>query len=368
VKRYENLFALREVFPDAKRTLTRKFNNLEESRKNCLVALDANVLLSPYRLDAVSIDAIRRIYRNLSKESRLLVPAHAAREFSKHRFSKIAELVQSVRNQSSSAKAPASKPIEYLKGNASFEAALRIASDIEIRIKEYRSEIDKVIDELSNWSGNKDPITAMYSDVIADCIVDLSLTEEQATEFLAEHKFRKDMKIPPGFADGAKPDEGIGDLIIWKTVLQAAKGCSRDLLFVTQEEKNDWFVVGGGTRQPRPELLDEYFRESNGGTLHLLSLPAFLRLFEAAPSVVEATETAAQEERLSLEIDEITEEGRLTEIQSQIDSLRDSLGSLAYDANESLSLPWNRAAYGLRQQLRILEEQAEFLKKKIVSK
>jgi hypothetical protein len=51
-----------------------------------------------------------------------------------------------------------------------------------------------------------------------------------------------------------------GDLIIWKEMLQFSKKEQRDIVFVTDDRKEDWWRrVSGRTIGPRPELVEEFF-------------------------------------------------------------------------------------------------------------
>ena len=49
--------------------------------------------------------------------------------------------------------------------------------------------------------------------------------------------YRIEHQIAPGFKDSKKPDKGIGDLIIWQTILELSKDKKKDIVFVTNEKK-----------------------------------------------------------------------------------------------------------------------------------
>ena len=57
-----------------------------------------------------------------------------------------------------------------------------------------------------------------------------------------------------------------GDLIVWKQTIEKAKESNRDVIFVTDDKKNDWFEakVKGKRSGPRKELLREFSKESDG--------------------------------------------------------------------------------------------------------
>ena len=93
-------------------------------------------------------------------------------------------------------------------------------------------------------------------------------------------------KRPPGYKDASKDDGGIGDFLIWKTLLAlGSKG--KDIVFVTNEAKADWFVRSG--REPlyaRPELVAEYRSHSSGKSLRLCSLHELLAEMDVDAEVV----------------------------------------------------------------------------------
>lgn len=68
-------------------------------------------------------------------------------------------------------------------------------------------------------------------------------------------------RVPPGYAD-LKDKEGFnvfGDLVSWKQILEYAQSRSVNLIFLTDDQKEDWWLqVRGNTLGPRPELVEEF--------------------------------------------------------------------------------------------------------------
>jgi hypothetical protein len=52
-----------------------------------------------------------------------------------------------------------------------------------------------------------------------------------------EHVFRFANQIPPGYKDAGKADEGIGDYLIWETILEIGRTRKASVIFVTGGEK-----------------------------------------------------------------------------------------------------------------------------------
>lgn len=103
---------------------------------------------------------------------------------------------------------------------------------------------------------------------------------------MEEWNTRSVLKRPPGYKDAAKDDGGIGDFLIWKTLLSLASK-KKDLVFVTNEEKPDWFVRSGKEPlYPRPELVAEYKDASGGKSIRLCSLHELLSEMDVDANIV----------------------------------------------------------------------------------
>lgn len=73
-------FVLIDALPDASSIFRQKYKPIEDIQADCLVSLDTNVLLAPYKLGASSFKKITKIYQNLVDRDRLILPGHVARE------------------------------------------------------------------------------------------------------------------------------------------------------------------------------------------------------------------------------------------------------------------------------------------------
>lgn len=109
-------FWLQKVFPEAEGAFCHSQKPLGEIRDECIVILDANVLLLPYNLGSRSFDEIAKVYSDLSKDNRIFVPAQAAREFVKNRGNKLRDVVRALSQQVSGITVPAEKRIGFLRG------------------------------------------------------------------------------------------------------------------------------------------------------------------------------------------------------------------------------------------------------------
>jgi len=80
-----------------------------------------------------------------------------------------------------------------------------------------------------------------------------------------EGEDRYSNKVPPGYMDADKSDKYrlYGDFLIWKDIINKAKTESVDVVFVTSDNKEDWWLEHNGRNLgPRPELLQEFKLET----------------------------------------------------------------------------------------------------------
>jgi hypothetical protein len=167
-------------------------------------------------------------------------------------------------------------------------------------VSEARSKLDaaqetlkKLIEKLSSAEWD-DPVSDVYSRVLGGSIHDIEIDEQKVKDDL-EYRFKH--KIPPGYKDAAKEDSGVGDLLIWKTILDIGSTRNSDLMFVTGEEKSDWWHLF--EKRPlaiRHELIEEYRRVSDGKTFQMLKLSDLLELFNVPEEVVTEVKGSEQEE------------------------------------------------------------------------
>lgn len=112
----------------------------------------------------------------------------------------------------------------------------------------------------------------------------------------AEGKRRYDQRCPPGYDDSrkAKEDEPIyisnglrierqyGDLLVWKQILAVAtQKHLKHLIFVTDDEKSDWWWKYESRGQkilgPRPELIEEAKRDAGVDVFYMYNSEQFMK-------------------------------------------------------------------------------------------
>lgn len=290
----EAVFLAEALLPDAASAFALQKKPVGTALQDADVVLDTNVLLLPYRTGASSLKQIVSALTTLRDGGRLFVPGRVAREFARLRPTKLGELLQALLDQSSRVVAPAEPTYPLLEDLAEYRALAEAVNRLETARKDYTRAVGSLRDKILSWEGT-DPVNSAYSQLFTSpCIRDPAIDK---SEILKELKRRVEHEIPPGYKDASKSDGGVGDLLIWLTILDLARERKKSLVFVTGEEKADWqHRTGGRGVVPRFELVDEYRRASEGEDLYIIQMSELLELLKVKDSTI--AEIKQEEQRI----------------------------------------------------------------------
>lgn len=172
------------------------------------------------------------------------------------------------------------------------------------RLKSIVAEIKPKIDEAKKMIAiqyqkrHKEILDSKIKNVLHDEIKDLAVgtpfTFAEIKRIMVEGNVRFVNQTPPGYKD-RETKRGMrqyGDLIIWKEILRFAKVNNRDILFVTNDIKEDWVFTDNMKQDkmsvkplkqeignPRRELLCE-FEEETGRRIWIIQTAQFISLLE----------------------------------------------------------------------------------------
>lgn len=290
-----NIFIRHRTYPNAGAVFTVRHPPLSELAKDCLVVLDTNVLVLPYGVGKDSLETIKSTYQLLIKSKRLVVPGQVAREFADVRSRKLAELHQRLSKKRDGFSAPVHEEYPLLKALPEYTDLAKIEREIHEKANLYRKALNALIERVRDWSWN-DPVSELYGQLFDDSVVfDFDLNDAEMTRIESDLESRHLHNIPPGYKDRAKDDRGIGDLLIWNSILKLGAQHSRHVLFVSADEKADWWHQSENLAlYPRYELVDEFRRFSGGKSFHIVRFSKFLELFNAAISAIEEVRVEEQ--------------------------------------------------------------------------
>lgn len=161
------------------------------------------------------------------------------------------------------------------------------------KLKVFRDELNNTLNEVKKiikeeHSKQKERIAKIKEeDKILDAIDNLPhgnpFMISEIFEIIKEGELRYRNSIPPGYMDcGKKKGTQIyGDLIVWKEVLRYAKDNKKDIIFVCDDVKEDWYIEDEKEKSftPRHELLKE-FNDVTGQECWIYPLRIFIERIE----------------------------------------------------------------------------------------
>jgi hypothetical protein len=268
--------SMKELFPGY-------FKENDQSLKviweEALFVFDANILLNLYRYSNETGEEFFQILDNA--KDRIWIPYQAAEEYLRNRLTVIGEQEKSYNDTISAITTLESKFDSARQHPFVSDSSLK---DLKLMFSSLKTELEK----------NRDiHTTRMTSDNIKDKIAEIfegrigsSYKKEKLESIFIEGEQRYSQHVPPGYKDALKSKDRCnfqdeckkyGDLIVWKQVIENAVSNKKDVIFVTDDEKEDWWeVFKGKTIGPRPELTRE-FRDNTSKSILMYNSDSFVR-------------------------------------------------------------------------------------------
>ncbi len=246
---------MKDLFPGYYRQSEKDFNKLW---KNATFVFDANVLLDLHRFSKNTKKTLIEVIQFL--DDKLWIPYRVAYEY--HR-----NLNNAINDQLNNYE-------ETIKRIAELDKCISSSRHPFLDKKNVHSEIKKFCTEKLSQLKNekktiekliiKNPIKDRLSLLLAGKI-GKSFTKEEIEKICGEGDKRYREKTPPGFEDPSKRGvDKFGDLIIWKEILRKAKAEKKDIILVTNDSKQDWYLTHSGkTLGPNPLLINEFIAETS---------------------------------------------------------------------------------------------------------
>lgn len=298
--------------------LYRGYYNPDESAykamwNNAIFIFDTNVLLSLYRYQSKTVTSLLDVVEKLN--DRIWIPYHVGLEYQRRRidviagqhdrFSQVKKIMQAFANDVDKAASRLTQDLDalQLKKRHSLISRDDIVEDVQAKtIGALKSAQEQHVEKLNDLE--RESISTSSEDVIRTQLealfsnkIGLPPASQEILDQLykeGEQRYRK--SIPPGFKDANKANtkndkepecftyagleyrRQYGDLIIWKQILEYAKANTlKDLVFVTDDSKEDWWKVSKGkTVGVHPELVDEIHREAGVENFHIYNTESFL--------------------------------------------------------------------------------------------
>ena len=248
--------------------------------QDCVIVFDTNVLLNLYRYNQGARDELIGMMK--SYQDKLWIPYQVGLEFLLNRESVIAWLhkgFDDLRAQVDECKKNFFKFFEEKYAKHQLIKRPELEKLFDKQLKPIKNRLDKWEESVPDYSDNdvvKDEILALYENRVGE-----DYKSDELLDIYTKGKIRYENCIPPGYKDANKKNGGVrhvyGDLILWLQIIDYAKFYHKNVIFVGDDLKDDWWEKDKGQiSQPRKELIKE-FREKAGTDIVFHTTKGFIK-------------------------------------------------------------------------------------------
>lgn len=235
---------------------------INEIWENSLIVFDTNVLLNLYRYNDEARDEFIKVLKFYKEH--LWIPYQVGLEFHRRRE-------EIMRKNAAAYKSLSDKLSEQL---------IKVVSSLEcdyarhpyINMKDIKKKVERCAESVARKLEKQEKVHPDYSqdDEILNSITELfdgrvgeDFAEKDLETLYKEGEKRYANQVPPGYCDEKnKKDKGkrclYGDLIVWKQTMLHCKEQAKNVIFITDDHKPDWWEKIDGKHSPRKELIKEF--------------------------------------------------------------------------------------------------------------
>ena len=236
----------------------------KEAIKNAYFVFDTNALLDILRY---SPELSRKVLKALTNyKNTVRIPKHVADEYHKNVINTAAEIfsvVETIRTKFSF------KGFEDVLNEQMKDKQNLFPKDCrekyKIQLKEWFKEIDVDLQKLEKHYKDSfvtQGIQIEIGELLKEEYLLPGLPEEEIKKIEEEGEYRYREGIPPGYKDDGKDGNKYGDLIIWKEILKLSTVDNKNIVFISNDTKEDWlYKPKNKTWGPRIELIREFNKE-----------------------------------------------------------------------------------------------------------
>jgi len=252
----ENTFKV-EFYPTDK--------DIQDIWKDSLIVFDTCSILNLYRYS----ESTRKQYLSVMKQvkERLWLPYQVGQEYFKNRLTTIIsiglsydEIIRKLDDQ-------------FKEVQKSINTGFKFhEDDLKSLIEEIEGGFTKIKEAVENSKKSRIPFTIKDDPVLKEINVIYknrvgeSYTSEQISAINKEGEERYKNGVPPGYCDRNKDDvkkNKFGDLILWKQIIDKSLKDKKNIIFITDDAKEDWWLtIHGRTISPRKELYSEFLEKT----------------------------------------------------------------------------------------------------------
>lgn len=272
---------------------------IDKSWNNSYFVFDANTLLNLYRYSESTRKDFLMVITKLKEN--LFMPYQVGYEYHSNRHGVIENLEKSYDNLLSTIKENCDKILtstinQYLRHPSI--SADNLKKTLDDFLKKFNTELERQKKNHPDFKTNDEvlqQLTELYENKVGP---QFSATDLQ--KIFIEGKNRYDQQIPPGYKDlEPKKKKGeihiYGDFIIWKEIIALAKKDKKEIIFITDDRKEDWWTIENGkTIRPREELIKEFY-DLTGVRILIYNADSFLHFAKERKLVSKIKEQSISE-------------------------------------------------------------------------
>ena len=242
---------------------------LQEFFNGAIIVFDTNVLLHLYLFSAQTLKKVFNMLTDIKKQ--LWMPHKVGEEFYHNR----AKQIEFLKTQEKLIFDALDNDLHKTYGNVCFYA------ELEKGINDIKDNIKHIV-ETHKKQYDKDEIADKLEDLF-NGKVGKKYSEERINELNKQYCDNiKNEKDCPGTKDSKKTTNYAGDYIIWNQIIDEAKRINKNVIFVTDDQKKDWWqLTSEQTIAARPELLTEFKESTAGKLIKMYTLDGFISMYNS---------------------------------------------------------------------------------------
>lgn len=241
-----------------------------------IIVIDTNILLNFYRYSTSTRTELYKVLESL--KDRLWIPYQVAFEYFKNKENVIENTYKDFEKLKKDIDKDIEDIIEKIENKP--QKQLKCREELVKTTKKFKGELITEIEKEENNRKNEaseENIERLIFDLFNES-VGPEIVGKEFLEMKEEGNRRKKEKIPPGYKDSDKDENG--DYYIFYSIKKVAKERQKNVIFVTDDVKEDWFVRSlGKIKCGDYRLLNEFFKET-GKLLLIYTSDGFLKQYE----------------------------------------------------------------------------------------
>ncbi|WP_342719881.1 PIN-like domain-containing protein (plasmid) [Bacillus paramycoides] len=244
--------------------------------ENYCVIFDTNIYLNLYEYAPDTTEFFISLCNLI--QDKLVLPSTVKREFDKNHRDSLDRQRNKFKNAITNLKKPVNQFVAKLDRQVEILNTFNIPMISELQT-EIKADIESLTTKLDVYTQEHEGFEQMNrnfldNDIIYELINNIAsannllphLSIDEIYQLCADGEKRYKNKVPPGYKDGEKKSgvQAFGDWFIWKEALKFCHEKNKNLIFVTDDVKEDWYELENKRRIGFRKYLVSEFETGTG--------------------------------------------------------------------------------------------------------